>query len=113
MRTHGNGMDLEGQSSGIGFGVEVAGLLRLINGPGDDVNPLVHDGRDAVAYDPAPAVELEGSSAEEASSPEDALLDHSQPVLKQAPQSWHTLGRGDGPPCYFLDEYLSSRFDGR
>jgi len=68
VRSHGDGVDLKGQACGIDFGVEVAGLLGFGYGARDGANPLLHDGRDTVAHNAAPAVELEAGSAKETAS---------------------------------------------
>src|SRR5258708_39151372 len=96
VRSHGDAVDLKGQTCGMDFGVEVAGLLGFVDGARDGANPLVHDGRDTVAHNAAPAVELEAGSAKETATLENSLFNQSQPMLEQAPEAGDTSGRAGG-----------------
>lgn len=113
VRAHGHSVDLESQSGGFDFWIDVAGLLRFGYGAGNGTDPLLHDGHDAVANHSTAAVELERGGAEETSPRKDPLFDQNQPLLQQAPQARHALGRSDGRPRDFFYENLASHFDGR
>src|ERR1700682_2957983 len=113
VRSHGDAVDLKGQTCGIDFGVEVAGFLGFADGARDGANPLVHDGRDTVAHNAAPAVGLEAGSAKETASLENPLFNQSQPILEQAPEAGHPSGRGDGRSRDLFYENLAGELDGR
>jgi len=90
----------------------VAGVLGLLDGANEDINPLAHDGSDAVANDSAAAVKFKGSGAEKTAAAEDALLDKSEPLVEQAPEARHSFGSRDGGAANVVNENLTGQLDG-
>src|ERR1700731_5370804 len=110
--THSDTMDFVGQARGIHFCANVASLLCLLHGAGENVHPFPHDGGNTVVDDAAPAIKFKRSGAEETAPTEYALLHQDKPQIDEAPKSGHAPGSGDSRPRDLVDENLTGNLDG-
>jgi len=112
MRAHGNAMDFVYEAGRVHRGADVAGFLRLLHGPGEDINPLTHDRGDAIADHAALTVKLKRSGAEETAAAKSAFLHQHQPLIDQAPETRQAPWRSDGRARHFVDKDLAGHFNG-